>query len=210
MSFTFGRYGAALGFEREDPAGLYTFSRAYENSNYNLGNVDAAAVEGLTVAYAGDAFSLAASIEKDGLDVQDDNYDLEFSFSYTGMENLVVGGGYFFHNEKNGDPERDILNLHASYAIGKALIAGEIINASDTTPGGAQGEDAYLLLLDYDFTDKLGGAIRYSDWEHASANKILMIPLLLTMLLQTVLVSFLNTAMLMLMVQDNDYDYYCR
>ena len=51
------------------------------------------------------------------------------------------------------------LMLHASYTIGKALIAGEIINASDTTPGGA--EDAYLLLLDYDFTDKLGGAIRY-------------------------------------------------
>ena len=49
------------------------------------------------------------------------------------MENLVVGGGYFFHNEKNNNPERDILNLHASYSIGKALIAGEIINASDTT-----------------------------------------------------------------------------
>ena len=68
VSFTFGRYGAALGFEREDPAGLYTFSRAYSTSAggsvYNLGDVDAAAVEGLTIAYAGDAFSLAASIEE--------------------------------------------------------------------------------------------------------------------------------------------------
>jgi len=178
VSFTFGRYGAALGFEREDPAGLYTFSRAYENSNYNLGNVDAAAVEGLTIAYTGDAFSIAASIEKDGLNVQNRNYDLELSFSYTGMENLVVGGGYFFHNEKGSNPERDILNLHASYSIGKALIAGEIINASDTTTGGA-GEDAYLLLVDYDFTDKLGGAIRYSDWEHAASqnsNKFTIAP----------------------------------
>ena len=30
VSFTFGHYGSALGFEREDPAGLYTFSRAYK------------------------------------------------------------------------------------------------------------------------------------------------------------------------------------
>ena len=143
---------------------VFTFSRAY-NDDYNLGNVDVAdlAVEGLTIAYAGDAFSIAASIEETRHNVQDDNYDLELSFSYTGMENLVVGGGYFFHNEKNGDRERDVLNLHASYAVGKALVAGEIINASDTD--ATQGEDAYLLLLDYDFTDKLGGAIRYSDWE---------------------------------------------
>ena len=97
--FTFGRYGAALGFEREDPAGLYTFSRAYENSNYNLGNVDAAAVEGLTVAYAGDAFSLAASIEKDGLDVQNRNYNLELSFSYT-MENPCCRWRLFFPQRK--------------------------------------------------------------------------------------------------------------
>ena len=36
-----------------------------------------------------------------------------------------------------------------------------------------------MLLLDYDFTDKLGGAIRYSDWEHASnqnSNKFTIAP----------------------------------
>ena len=40
VSFTFGQYGSALGFEREDPAGLYTYSRAYGTDpaqpNYNL------------------------------------------------------------------------------------------------------------------------------------------------------------------------------
>ena len=40
LSVTFGRYGSALGFEREDPAGLYTFSRAYNGSDFNLGNID--------------------------------------------------------------------------------------------------------------------------------------------------------------------------
>jgi hypothetical protein len=56
VSFTFGQYGSALGFEREDPAGLYTFSRAYDNDSndttigdrvFNLGDVDAM-YEGLT------------------------------------------------------------------------------------------------------------------------------------------------------------------
>ena len=48
VSLTFGRYGSALGFEREDPAGLYTVSRAYDsNSAFNLGDVDNAAVEGI-------------------------------------------------------------------------------------------------------------------------------------------------------------------
>jgi hypothetical protein len=59
VSFTFGRYGSALGFEREDPAGLYTFSRAYASAN--IGDVDSGAVEGVTVSYAADQFSIAAS-----------------------------------------------------------------------------------------------------------------------------------------------------
>ena len=43
VSVTFGRYGAALGFEREDPAGLYTFSRAYTaDGGFNFGDVDSA------------------------------------------------------------------------------------------------------------------------------------------------------------------------
>ena len=175
VSFTFGRYGAALGFEREDPAGLYTYSRAYEdNANgYDLGNIDSAnagSVEGVTVAYAGEDFSIAASFEE-GNDVNLDTEDLniELSFSYTGFENLVLGGGYFFDNQKNTTPstERDVFNIHAAYTAGKALIAGEFIGASDDTANS--GEDAFLVLVDYDFTDKLGGALRYSQWETTDA-----------------------------------------
>ena len=49
VSVTFGRYGSALGFEGEDPAGLYTYSRAYSDaSGFNFANIDDdAAVEGL-------------------------------------------------------------------------------------------------------------------------------------------------------------------
>ena len=46
VSLTFGRYGKALGFEREDPAGLYTYSRAYQNDAFNFGNIDEGFVDG--------------------------------------------------------------------------------------------------------------------------------------------------------------------
>ena len=31
VSFTIGKYGSKLGFEREDPSGIYTYSRAYQD-----------------------------------------------------------------------------------------------------------------------------------------------------------------------------------
>ena len=56
VSFTLGKYGSALGFEREDPTSLYTFSRAYGGNGiagseqlFNLGDVDNNVVEGFTV-----------------------------------------------------------------------------------------------------------------------------------------------------------------
>ena len=72
---TLGRYGSALGFEREDPAGLYTYSRAYATKEANLGNIDAGnVVEGLTVAYAADQFALAASFENSrGADLENND-----------------------------------------------------------------------------------------------------------------------------------------
>ena len=169
LSFTFGQYGSALGLEGEDPAGLYTYSRAY-NDAYNLSNIDATgAVSGLTIAYAADDFSVAVSIEEDGdFGAADDDLNLEIAASFTGIENLAIGGGYFIDNGAAG-AERDVLNLHASYTVGKALVAGEIISADDSN--AAAGEDAYMILVDYDFTDKLGGAIRYSEYEITSTTE---------------------------------------
>ena len=50
VSLTLGRYGSNLGFEREDPAGLYTYSRAYGGTAFDLGNVDASAGKKVIVA----------------------------------------------------------------------------------------------------------------------------------------------------------------
>ena len=169
LSITFGRYGSALGFEREDPAGLYTYSRAYGDSAYNLGNVDAASVEGITVAYAGEGFSIAASFEEDaGSDLETSDLNVELYATYTGIENVAIGLGYFIDNADDGVLiENDIFNAHVSYSFGKGLVAAEYINI-DNGGVATAGEEAFMLLADYDFTEQIGAAIRYSEAEASS------------------------------------------
>jgi hypothetical protein len=165
FSLTFGRYGSALGFEREDPAGLYTYSRAYASAN--IGDVDSSAVEGVTVAYSADQFSIAASFENPrGANLESNDLDLEVSFSYNGFADTTIGGGYFFDNESVASNEEDILNIHASRSFGKFLVAVEYSEFSTD----ALDRDAYMFLVDYDFNDKIGVALRLSDEEVTATN----------------------------------------
>jgi hypothetical protein len=173
VSFTLGKYGSALGFEREDPTSLYTFSRAYGANGivgseqlFNLGDVDNNVVEGFTVAYSNDIFSLGASFENAlSTDAEDDDLNLEVALAYTGIENVSIGLGYFFDNQADTDDEIDVLNVHASALLGKLLVAVEY---SELNRGGNNSDlDGYLFLADYDFTDKLGAALRVSSNENA-------------------------------------------
>jgi predicted porin len=169
ISISLGRYGSALGFEREDPAGLYTYSRAYNTNAANLGNIDNGnVVEGITVAYAADQFSIAASFENaKGADLESNDLDLELSLSYTGIADTVIGGGFFFDNEAGSDEENDVVNVHASRSFGKLLLAAEYtqIQSSVATTGD---RDAYLVLADYDYNDKIGVAVRLSKEEESA------------------------------------------
>ena len=167
VSVTFGRYGSALGFEREDPAGLYTFSRAYNTSSANVGNIDGQgrAVEGVTVAYAADQFSVAASFENSrGADLESDDLNLELSFSYTGLADTVIAGGYFFDNQQLNANEEDIMNVNISRSFGKLLVAAEYTEIKTD----ALDRDAYMVLADYDYTDKIGVAVRISKEEESA------------------------------------------
>jgi hypothetical protein len=176
VSFTLGKYGSALGFEREDPTSLYTFSRAYGGSGiagadqlFNLGDVDNNVVEGFTVAYSNDIFSLGASFENAlSTDAEDDDLNLEVAIAYTGIENVSLGLGYYFDNQADTNDEIDILNVHASALLGKLLVAVEY---TELNRGGDNSDlDGYLFLADYDITDKLGVAVRVSGNEQDTNN----------------------------------------
>ena len=166
VSLTLGRYGSNLGFEREDPAGLYTYSRAYGGTAFDLGNVDASAAEGLVVSYAAEAWSLAVSIDNANGTVRTagaskDDLDFEVALSFTGIENLSVGVGHRKQNLATAANEVDVTNIHAAYSAGKALLAAEYTELS----GSAVDLAAHMFLVDYDVSDKLGVAVRYSTWE---------------------------------------------
>ena len=161
IALTFGKYGSALGLEREDPAGLYTYSRAYQDSGFNLGNVDANAREGLTISYSAEAWTLGVSVENESGELRVDNAkdDLDFTvaLSYTGIENVSFNAGYRKDNQSVATDEVDIVNVNATYQAGKALLGAEYTKTNETVD-----RDAMLILVDYDVSDKLGLAVRYS------------------------------------------------
>lgn len=170
VSFTIGKYGSTLGFDREDPGGLYTYSRAYSTSvvgnQFNLGDVDSHVYEGVRLGYSSDVFSLGISLQNDTADASDDieknELDLELSFTYTGIENLNIGGGYRFANQAAN--EVDVLNLHATTEMGKFLLGAEYIELQN---GGGAGQDldGWQVIANYDVSDKLGVALRISSNE---------------------------------------------
>jgi len=169
LSVTFGRFGSALGFEREDPGGLYTYSRAYSGNGFNLGNVDneLTVQEGVRFGWSSDQLGVTASLtNSDGnsAGLEDDDLDLELAFAYTGIENLAIGGGAFFDNDADNKDEADAINVHLAYTAGKALVGFEY---TEIDPGNSSSADleAYQLLVDYDISDKLGVAFRYSSEE---------------------------------------------
>jgi hypothetical protein len=181
LSVTFGRYGSKLGLEREDPAGLYTFSRAYGDAGAggssaatNYGDVDSLSMEGIAFGYAADTFSVNVSIDQaegDNLEANGEGFNYEVSASYTGFENVVVNAGWRAQDDglvgggSTDSADTDHFNVNASYSIGKGLIAAEWQEASnDRTTAGTKGDvEAFQILVDYDFTDKIGAAIRYSN-----------------------------------------------
>jgi hypothetical protein len=171
VSFTIGKYGSKLGFEREDPSGTYTYSRAYQDSvnagsAFNLGNVDAYVYEGAAVSYSGEVFSINLSFHNDGdSNLENDDLNTELSFSYTGIENLVIGGGFLFDNKGNDDStETDMVNVHAAYQTGKFLVAVEYTEADRDGDTAADNDklDGYMFLADYAVSDKLAVALRVS------------------------------------------------
>jgi len=173
VSVQVGRFGTALGFEREDPAGLYTFSRAYD-AEFDLGNVDGTYIgEGLRLAYNAGDFSFSLGLTNGVGEVEEDannenDYDTEVVIGYTGIDNLTVNAGVLTVN--NNDEKApavdggttDIYSVNAAYTLNKLLLGGEYTSIE---ADGSQDRSGYLLLANYAVNDKLGVTLRYSEWE---------------------------------------------
>jgi len=175
LSVTLGRFGTNLGLEREDPTSLYTYSRAYGGSDFDLGDIDGRGTqEGVRFGYGSDTFGLALSATNDSADsgnLETDDLDIEVSVSYSGIENLSISLGAFIDNEDG--TESDVMNVAGTYTTGKALIGFEYTEIDTSDPAGNDTErEGYLLLVDYDMSDKLGVALRYSSYENATNNDV--------------------------------------
>ena len=100
----------------------------------------------------------------------EDDLNVEIALTYTGIENLVLGGGMHSTSGRTGAApvanDVDITNLHAAYTMDKLMLGGEYINVDED--GAADDLSAYLILADYDINDKMGIAVRYSEWETAA------------------------------------------
>ena len=205
VNFTFGRFGSALGFEREDPAGLFTFSRAYGDPNadhendFNFGNVDANTYDGIAVGYSAEVFSINGAFvnpTNQQMDLESNDIDLELSIVYTGIDNLTLGLGYYFDNEENSAVENDVLNIHASTSFNKLYLAAEYSEISNET----RDRDAYMLLANYELQEnKLYINARVSSNEVAAGtidyDKITIAP------------NYMITPSLGLIVEYSDIDY---
>ena len=184
LSVTIGRMGTLLGFEREDPSGLYTYSRAYGTystvynnfGRFNLGNIDGQNTsnsnrnDGVRFGYTTDAFGINVSVDQDtnkNLDDTDSRLNYEVHVSYSGIENLNLSAGY--RNDRSGPSaqDTDILNIHGAYTAGKALIAAEY-TTWNPEKASLKTLDAMMILLDYDFSDKFGAAVRYSQEDYGT------------------------------------------
>jgi len=173
-----GRFGSELGLEREDPAGLYTFSRAYTNTDFQLGNIDAYRHEGIRLSYSADTLSFSVAAfndvnaieESNAVNGREDNLDYEFAVGFSGFEGLSLSAGIIQRNGEDNDlsdpanavVDTTITNLTASYTFNKILFLAEYTTVDEDSEPELS---AYSLIADYDINEKLGIAVRYSEEE---------------------------------------------
>ena len=103
----------------------------------------------------------------DGAELDDgnnDDFDYELAVAYNGIDNLSIGAG-LQNTRPDAGADTEAYTINAAYTLNKLLIAGEYTNSE---VDGADDLAAYMILADYDVNDKLGVAVRYSNWETAA------------------------------------------
>ena len=80
--------------------------------------------------------------------------------------------------------------INAAYTLDKLLIAGEYTSSEEDSTDDLS---AYMILADYDVNEKLGVAVRYSNWETAANVKLINSPSHLIILSLKALVLLLSS-----------------
>ena len=151
-----GRMLNLLGYESDEPTGLYTYSHAYSvdlvNGDLNLQDYK----DGVRASFGVEDIAIGLSAYDSGGADLDLGYEAQVIFS--GIENLTVAVGVADDDEATIS---EAFNVWASYESGQMTLAAEYIDA-ETATGDVDG---YLLLVNYQINDNSSITVRYSEEE---------------------------------------------
>lgn len=153
-----GKFLSSLGWEAFHAPNLYQYS-------YSATLVYPGMQNGAAVKYSADAFSVYAA----ALGGVWDNYDKDGSHGgfeghvrFTGVEDLTIFAGAATESiDGVNDRQQSLLNIWASYAFEKLLLAAEVNAVTDYVFEDSDGF-GWLFMANYAFTDKCGLTARTS------------------------------------------------
>jgi hypothetical protein len=149
-----------LGFESDEPTGLYQYSTAYGGGT--LDSVGKQYNDGIRASFGVEDIAVGISAYDDGAGEFDLSYEAQVIFS--GIENLTVALGYA-DDDDVGAAINEAVNVWASYESGQMTVAAEY---NDIESGATSG-DGYLLLANYTINDNASITVRYSEQDIAGA-----------------------------------------
>jgi hypothetical protein len=153
-----------LGFESDEPTGLYQYSTAYFGvgadrvQDYYDGIRASFGIEDIAVGIS--AYDARSANSTADFDLA---YEAQVIFS--GIENLTVAIGFAENDSAEGLFDvSEAVNVWASYESGQMTVAAEYTDgeASDNAGGTISG-DGYLLLANYTINDNAAITVRYSE-----------------------------------------------
>lgn len=155
ITFIGGKFLSSLGWEAFHAPDLFQYS-------YSATLVYPGMQNGAGIKYSAESFSVYGAVLAgvwDSYDKDGSRGGVEGNVKFTGVEDLTVfvGGA----TESYAGYQQSLLNIWASYAIDKLLLAAELNTVLDW---GADGTDGFgwLFMANYGFTDQLGLTLRTS------------------------------------------------
>jgi hypothetical protein len=167
FSMKAGRFLSYMGWETEDPTGLFQYSGAGYGGLFYGGYQ-----QGVSALYSGGLFDVGLSVVDDifqttGVSGNAENLAVEVMVAVYPSESLTFKGFFITDEDRAGTTDTDIFNFWGSYAIGGFTFAAEYsMNDKD---GATKSEaDGFLLMGNYAW-DKYGITLRYHGWETEDA-----------------------------------------